>query len=621
MTTPQDLTWWTKGQEFNIPITLEGKKYWRTTSGSEVSEETLNWMQQQREDAIRQLQQGLPMSPSIVSKYELEKEFNLEKVVRPGEAPETFSYRLTDVIPQQVHPFEQKGEVFQGPLPPGFIEYGTYTPPAPAPAPTPTGQTDTRKYIQDPNNPYASIPNPNYGKAQPTAPKDTTSKYIQDPNNPNASIPNPNYIAPVVKPVVPTTEVPPEVPPETPITPTVPEVPTDQEKSLMDLYGVSLEEIRSPDWLSKKIDEVQAKITAVTTDLEREQPIQDLVKLMAALGLAYPADVIAALSKSPDKAEEEIRTELYEKYGISDLETKFKDRPEKAFEDIYGEIYGTLELAQLKTDIDKIRAKIDKQETDFNKTLSAINEDPWLIEASRSARTKRASDTHNRIMANLNNQLTIVTNMYNRGKEEAENVATRTLQQFAQEKEWEKEELDYYIKRAEADIEAKMKVRVTEAEKEKYRYYPEYVKAYKKPAKEYEPPTSYQEWTLAGKPGTYENWLAKKEKVPTGITGANYNTRLNQEISNLYAGRYGTEGAREKVLKLLKAEFPNVDVSKDVYTRIPDGYEKQIKILTETLSDEEQIFVNRVQAAINEDEITFEEAIKEFPLLAKWLKP
>jgi len=62
-----------------------------------------------------------------------------------------------------------------------------------------------------------------------------------------------------------------------------------------------------------------------------------------------------------------------------------------------------------------------------------------------------------------------------------------------------------------------------------------------------------------------------------GRTGANYNTRLGQEIDDLYSGRYGTEGAREKVIDILRNEFPNVDVSSDVYSRAPDGYEAHIK--------------------------------------------
>jgi len=99
-------------------------------------------------------------------------------------------------------------------------------------------------------------------------------------------------------------------------------------------------------------------------------------------------------------------------------------------------------------------------------------------------------------------------------------------------------------------------------------------------------PASYDEYLLAGgeKTGmTYQQWLDRNKsttsttKAPTNQYGVSYTTRFKEELANLYAGRYGTEGAREKVLEILKKEFANVDVAKDVYTRIPDGYESGIK--------------------------------------------
>mgnify|MGYP001596401641 CR=1 FL=1 len=66
---------------------------------------------------------------------------------------------------------------------------------------------------------------------------------------------------------------------------------------------------------------------------------------------------------------------------------------------------------------------------------------------------------------------------------------------------------------------------------------------------------------------------------PESATGANYNTRLGQEISNLYSGRYGTKGAREKILSILKSEFPSVDVAKDIYNRVPDNWKPTKKTI------------------------------------------
>lgn len=56
-----------------------------------------------------------------------------------------------------------------------------------------------------------------------------------------------------------------------------------------------------------------------------------------------------------------------------------------------------------------------------------------------------------------------------------------------------------------------------------------------------------------------------------------YTTRLKEEISSLYSGRYGREGSREKIIDILKREFPGEDVSGDIYSKVPNGYEESIK--------------------------------------------
>lgn len=80
--------------------------------------------------------------------------------------------------------------------------------------------------------------------------------------------------------------------------------------------------------------------------------------------------------------------------------------------------------------------------------------------------------------------------------------------------------------------------------------------------------------------GVKQYWWKRKEettkttttKIISPITGAEYNSRLNQEINNLYSGRYGTDGARERVINILQREFPNQDVAGDVYNRVPDNW-------------------------------------------------
>ena len=55
-----------------------------------------------------------------------------------------------------------------------------------------------------------------------------------------------------------------------------------------------------------------------------------------------------------------------------------------------------------------------------------------------------------------------------------------------------------------------------------------------------------------------------------------YRKDLNDEIDAVYGGTYGKQGAREKALARLQAKYPGRNVAKDIYDRIPDGYEQNI---------------------------------------------
>jgi len=204
---------------------------------------------------------------------------------------------------------------------------------------------------------------------------------------------------------------------------------------------------------------------------------QGVATKLGEMGVPYSPEVMGAFT-AQDADIEKITQDIYDQYGITDLETKFTEQPEKTFEDIYSKAFEDAGLADLKTEIDDLRAKIAKAEADRDEAIGTINENPWLSEASRVGRAKRVSDKAQRELDRLTNQLTLVDTMYGRGKEEAENIATRALNTFAVNREYAKEELDYYVKRAEADVQAKLAVMGTEAEKEKYRYFPEYLKAY-----------------------------------------------------------------------------------------------------------------------------------------------
>jgi len=204
--------------------------------------------------------------------------------------------------------------------------------------------------------------------------------------------------------------------------------------------------------------------------------ISDAVKLLAQHGIEFSPEMLAAMTGQEAPDIDEIRDEIYTKYGI-DPDKVFEDRPEKGFEEIYSEAYKQSGLADIKKEIDDLRAKIADTEADRDEAIETINENPWLSEASRVGRVGRVQDKAQRELNRLTNQLTLAVNAYERGKEDAKDVATRALTAYAREREWDMEELDYYITRAEADIQARIAEEEMETQQEIFRYFPEYLEA------------------------------------------------------------------------------------------------------------------------------------------------
>jgi len=186
----------------------------------------------------------------------------------------------------------------------------------------------------------------------------------------------------------------------------------------------------------------------------------------------------------PEKSKAELTTEMYDKYGISDLEEKYASRPTETFEDIYKTIYESLDLAGLKAKIVALTDKLGNTEKEYTSAVGDINENPWISEAGRVGKIAKLSEQYEMTRSNINNQLTLLNNMEERGKSEAEKIATRTLEEFSQQKEWDKEELAYYLQRAEADVEAEMNLAEQNKTSQLLRYLPEYVSSLPKEQKE-----------------------------------------------------------------------------------------------------------------------------------------
>ncbi len=236
--------------------------------------------------------------------------------------------------------------------------------------------------------------------------------------------------------------------------------------------------------------------------------------------------------------------------------------PVTSFADTYRQVYEQLGLDNIRTSYETATKEYKKLNTELNNEIAEVNNNPWISEGLRSKEIGSLQEKYASKIDTTTRKLNLYQSMFNQGQQEAQFVAGKTLELSHQGQIFDKDMIFKAIDLAEKQVAAKVKTTKPETTSDL---------------------TEYEYAVKQGYKGSFIEFQKQRKKIssdikpPESSTGANYNTRLNQEINTLYSGRYGTSGAREKVLSVLKKEFPSVDVAKDVYNRIPDGYEKNIK--------------------------------------------
>jgi hypothetical protein len=182
-----------------------------------------------------------------------------------------------------------------------------------------------------------------------------------------------------------------------------------------------------------------------------------------------------ASQKEAGKSDTEIRQEVYDKYGITNLEESAFQLPERTFEQIYTQAYNQAELGNVKTKLTEAQTELDKATADYNSGVAEINRNPWKSEAGRVGSVRRITDEYEKTATRLQAKITTLTNTYERGVEDAKDVATRTLGELEKGITLDQQKLEYLVKRAEADIEAEKLTEKEQFTKELYRYYPKFV--------------------------------------------------------------------------------------------------------------------------------------------------
>jgi len=356
-----------------------------------------------------------------------------------------------------------------------------------------------------------------------------------------------------ITPVAPTT--PTITPPVTtpPTAPTVPTTPTTLTTPTTSTTTPTVGTQAGQEDIPAQIQNVQAQIT----NLQEQVKLATEAGYGAGTGLQIPGTEGYDVTTDPLVVK---ATEILDDKGVDIDSDKTVTNPTASWQTTYQDLFTKLGLDTVKTQIDENIAKIQALDDELADKIAEVNENPWISEGLRAKQVAGLQEKYADKKQALTSALTLYQNTYNEGRQEAQFLVTTALSQYNTERTFDLNEQKMLADQAEAAAKAlkdltTVDTQVVEAGGRKLLID-----------------------TQTGKTIADLGAVTVSPKTtPVSETGANYNTRLNQEISSLYSGRYGTEGAREKVINILKAEFPEIDVAKDIYNRVPDGYEAQIK--------------------------------------------
>ena len=205
--------------------------------------------------------------------------------------------------------------------------------------------------------------------------------------------------------------------------------------------------------------------------------------------------------------------------------------PQKTAVDIYKEIYSAMGLDNIKVaynDNNKAFAELQEKKND---EAQDIKNNPWLSEGIKNSKLKQLDAKYETRELILTNKMKLQETQIDNGRADAQFIAGKTLDQLQQSGKLTQDIIMKAIDIVEKEAEAERKSASA--------------------GTDYKPPTSYQEWELAGKPGTYAQWLQEQNvKAPTSAqqTVATYATRIEQ--SNPIITKIG-----DKIAKMNIAQF------------------------------------------------------------------
>ena len=230
----------------------------------------------------------------------------------------------------------------------------------------------------------------------------------------------------------------------------------------------------------------------------------------------------------------EDRQAIYNKYGITNLETSAFQPVEKTYSEIYQQALLDAGITAKQAAVDAAQAALDKATADYNAASGEINKNPWKSEAGRVGSQRRLTESYQPEATRLQAALTLAQNALDNAKTDAQNVATRTLSELESGKTLQQQQLSYLQKKAEDEISAQTELKKTTASLELQKYYPQAAAG-----------SSYQDYEINGQ--TIRYTFDKNGNILNKTVIGNTSTAIKAANST-------TSGSGEKLTQTEKAQ-------------------------------------------------------------------
>lgn len=150
------------------------------------------------------------------------------------------------------------------------------------------------------------------------------------------------------------------------------------------------------------------------------------------------------------------------------LATAFESDPITSVKSLYSTLLQESGVPEMKAQFESVLKQQKELDTKYAEQVESINNNPWLSEGNRRRRIGQAQDKYDTKRAQLTAQLQLYQGSMDDAREDAQFVATQTINQFNADRQFDFQQLQLAYQREDAKLDAQLKLAGLELQQEQF---------------------------------------------------------------------------------------------------------------------------------------------------------